>query len=260
MRGYVPVVGLVTDFGRVDSYVAEMHAAIVRCVPAVRIVDVTHDVSPFDGAGTALVVERALAQLPRGAALVVVVDPGVGTSRSRIAVHINQRWCVGPDNGTLPVTDASATNVWRIERVVATPGVSTFDGREVFGPVGALLAAGADPRLLGARHTKPQRWLLPNDAILEVVGRVRYARGVVFALDRYGNAVTNIRLPENVNRTKVHVVEPEAFAGPLRNGYGDVARGERLALIGSSGRLELAISQKPTAVVVGEEVVVRCDD
>lgn len=254
-----PLVALVTDFGRDDSYVAEMHLAVARTVPSARVIDVTHDLAPYDIAGAALVVERAVRELPAGAALVVVVDPGVGTRRARIAALVDGRWCVGPDNGVLPLRDPKAPMVWRVERVRPREGVTTFDGREVFAPTAALLAAGADPRLLGPRHARAARWAMPDDAAFETVGAVRYARGVVIARDRYGNAVTSVRLPAGADATRAAVVEPEAFAGPLRASYAAVARGERVALVGSSGRVELAVCQGATALVAGEAVVVRCD-
>ena len=254
-----PLVALVTDFGRDDSYVAEMHLAVARAVPSARVIDVTHDLAPYDVAGAALVVERAMRELPAGAALVVVVDPGVGTRRARLAARIDGRWCVGPDNGVLPLRDPEAASAWRIERVGPREGVTTFDGREVFAPTAALLAAGADPRLLGPRHARATRWAMPDDAAFETVGALRYARGVVIARDRYGNAVTSVRLPAGVDAARAGVVEPEAFAGPLRASYGAVGRGERVALVGSSGRVELAVCQGATALVAGEAVVVRCE-
>lgn len=254
-----PVVALVTDFGREDSYVAEVHLAVLRAVPDAAVVDVTHDLAPYDLAAAALAVERALASLPRGAALVVVVDPGVGTSRARVAARVDGRWCVGPDNGVLPLRGDAETPAWRIERIAPRAGVATFDGREVFGPAGALLAAGLDPRLLGPRMQRPVAWVMPRDAEYESVGEARYAHGVVIARDRYGNAVTNVRLPAGVDPASATVLEPEPFAGPLRTSYGAVARGERVALVGSSGRVELAVNQGATVAMPGEEVVLRCE-
>lgn len=254
-----PTIALVTDFGREDSYVAEVHLAIARTVPDARILDVAHDVAPFDRVGAALVVERALRELPRGAALMVVVDPGVGTARARLAVHVDGRWCVGPDNGVLPVRDAANVAAWRITALAPREGVTTFDGREVFGPAAALLAAGADVRLLGERHRNPAPWVMPSDAEYEDVGAVRYARGVVIARDRYGNAITSVRLPDGVAPERAAIIEPEAFAGPLRRAYGAAAKGDRVALVGSSGRVELSVCQGATSLVGGEEVVLRCE-
>lgn len=251
-----PLVALVTDFGARDSYVAEVHLAIRRVVPTARVLDVAHELPAFALRAAALVVERALAALPAGAALAAVVDPGVGTARARIALRVRDRWCVGPDNGLLPVTPGA--EVWRLDALAPREGVTTFDGREVFGPAAALLAAGAHPRLLGVRHGRATPSVLPDDASFESVGPLRYARGVIVALDRYGNAVTSVRLPPGVGFEAAEVVEPEAFAGPLRASYAAAGRGRPVALVGSSGRVELGVSCGESGLRPGEEVVVRC--
>lgn len=251
-----PGVCLVTDFGRADSYVAELHLAIHARVPGVRVIDVTHDLAPFDRRGAALAIERALAEMAFGDALVAVVDPGVGTSRARLVARVRGRYCVGPDNGILPILKGA--EVWKIERPTPREGVSTFDGREVFGPVGAMLAAGLSPALVGSRWESAAPWVMPPDAPFESSGASRYARGVVIALDRYGNAVTSVRLPPGVAPSRAEIVSPERFAGPLRTSYGSVVAGEPLALVGSSGRVELAVAKGPSGLAVDTEVVVRC--
>lgn len=244
-----PRVALVTDFGAADSYVAEMKQAMRALVPDVAIDDVAHELPAYDLAHAALLVERTLRGLPRGAAMAVVVDPGVGSERRRIAVEHDGRWLVGPDNGVLPTHGAT---VWTITRWAPRAGVRTFDGREVFGPVAALLAAGLAPSLLGPRCAVPVPWVIP-DAIIEDRDGWRYARAAVIAHDRYGNAVTSLLAPPPA----AQVTSPAAWAGPLRAGYATVARGEPLALVGSSGRVELARREAPAGVTRGEEVVLR---
>lgn len=252
-----PLVALVSDFGRLDSYVAEMHAAIVRRVPTARVLDVTHDVPPFDRLAAALVIERTLAQLPRGAALAAVVDPGVGTTRGRIFARREGVWLIGPDNGLLPL-GATRTEIWRVREgfLAPPPGVHTFDGREVFAPLAALLAAGLSPALAGVPCTEVVEPVLPPDAPFESCAQGVYARGMVIGLDRYGNAVTNVRAHGCEGTMRVQA--PARFAGAVRQTYGEVAVGEEVALIGSSGRLELAVREGASGVQVGEAVVVQC--
>jgi hypothetical protein len=251
-----PLVALLTDFGNRDSYVAEVHLAIRRVVPAARILDVAHDLPPFELPTAALVLERTLARLPPGASLAAVVDPGVGTSRARIALRVHDRWCIGPDNGLLP--GDFAAEAWHLDAIVPQEGVTTFDGREVFAPVAALLAAGAHPAFLARRALRVTPWVLPADAPFEPVGSLRHARGVVVALDRYGNAVTNIRLPAGVRAHDAEVLQPEGFAGPLHTSYAAVDAGRPVALVGSSGRVELGVSRGASGLHVGDEVLLRC--
>lgn len=259
MDRVTPIVALVSDFGRRDSYVAEMHAAIVRRVPEAHILDITHDVPPFDRVTAALAIERAVAQLPAGAALAAIVDPGVGTSRRRIFARRNGVWLIAPDNGVLPLCDPGR-EVWSVREGFLIPreGVTTFDGREVFAPLAALLAAGLSPALAGEPITSVVPPVLPADAVFERGADGLYASGVVVALDRYGNAVTNVKPPPGRSRDDLSIVAPVRFAGPLRRAYGDVNVGQPLALVGSSGRIELAVREGPSGLQPGQPVVVRC--
>lgn len=251
------IVAFVTDFGLRDSYVMEMHAAVYARVPSANVTDVTHEVAPYDRVHAALMAERALWVLPRGAALVVVVDPGVGTRRRRIFAERDGRWLVGPDNGVLPLR-AGLDRVWTVreELIVADPSVTTFDGRERFAPIAALLAAGLHPDLAGRRSEAEVACVLPPDAPwVRASGRAHIARGEVVSIDRYGNAITSVKPADGV----LSVVQPARFAGPLRTAYGEVARGEGLALIGSSGRIELSVREGSSELSVGDAVEVRCE-
>jgi S-adenosylmethionine hydrolase len=250
------LVAFITDFGIKDSYVMEMRAAVLARVPSAQVLDVTHDVAPFDRVHAALMAERALWVLPRGAALVVVVDPGVGTRRRRIFAEREGRWLVGPDNGVLPIR-RDRDRVWslREELVVADPSVTTFDGRERFAPIAALLAAGLHPQLAGVRDEAEADCVLPADAEWVRRGRTRAARGQVITVDRYGNAITSVRPIEGAMR----VVSPARFAGPVRAAYGEVERGQGLGLVGSSGRIELSVREGASGLSAGDIVEVTCD-
>ena len=101
-----PIVTLLTDFGLADSYVAEMKAAIYSEGTEIRIVDLSHLVPPGDIRTAQYLLGRAWRRFPRGTVHVVVVDPGVGSSRRAIAVHHHGQFFVGPDNGVFsPVLD-----------------------------------------------------------------------------------------------------------------------------------------------------------
>jgi S-adenosylmethionine hydrolase len=251
-----PVVAFVTDFGLRDSYVMEMRAAVFARIPSARVMDITHEVPPFDKVHGALMAERALWVLPRGAALVVVVDPGVGTRRRRIFAERDGRWLVGPDNGVLPIR-AGRDRVWllREELVVADPSVTTFDGRERFAPIAVLLAAGLHPDLAGTRAELECECVLPADAEWIRRGRSFFAHGEVVTVDRYGNAMTNIRPIEGAMR----VSSPPRFAGPVRGSYGEVDRGQGLGIVGSSGRIELSVREGSSDLNPGDLVELACD-
>ena len=234
-----PIVTLTTDFGTADHYVAAMKAAVLRACPAATLVDVTHAVPRQDVTAGAFVLERAIAAFDPGTVHLAVVDPGVGTARRLLVATVAGQTVVCPDNGLLTWAwrrnaDARAAELtWR-------PAVSshTFHGRDVMAPVAGRLAAGeafdgppAEPVLLG----------LDVSPALDA--------GVIVYVDVYGNATTNVlaeRLPDG---GRWHVNGRDV--GPLRRTYADVPVGTPLALVGSSGLLEIAVRNGSAADVLG---------
>jgi S-adenosylmethionine hydrolase len=186
------IVTLLTDFGLKDHYVAALKGVILSHDPRIRIVDITHDVPPFDLLGASYLLSACHAEFPPGTVHLVVVDPGVGSSRRAIAVAAQDRFFVGPDNGVLALSlnDVSPRTVVEIDpRTVARRGVSaTFHGRDLFAPAAAALATGTPITDLG-----PVR-----DSMVESqTDEPRYIEGqlcgVIVHVDRFGNCVTNLK-------------------------------------------------------------------
>lgn len=226
------VVTLLTDYGSSDSYVAEVKGRLLQAAPGLSIVDITHDIEPGDIAAAAFVLGRAWPSFPSGSVHLVVVDPGVGTSRRALAVDAGGHTFVGPDNGVL---DAALGHAGARAFGLATPedASATFHGRDVFAPAAARLAAGATAESLGAAVGDPVRLGIP-DARRDgkhIVGQVIY-------VDRFGTLVTNIRgdriAPDGAVRVGPHDI-------PRHRTFADVASGHALALIGSGGTLEIAV-------------------
>jgi len=246
-----PIITLLTDFGTADGYVAEMKGVLLSHAPTATLVDVSHDVPPFDVEAGRLMLARYWRRFPPGTVHLAIVDPGVGTARAALAVHSDGRFLVGPDNGILSpallLMDAQV-----VELPVPVRAAPTFHGRDVFSPAAASLAAGAPLESLGAPlDTDPVRRRTP-EAVRQADGSIA---GVVIAIDRFGNALTNL----------------VAFGGgellvaglslPLRRAYGDVETGTPLALTGSAGLIEIAVRDGSAAerlrLVRGQRVVLR---
>jgi len=237
-----PIITLTTDFGTRDSYVAAMKAVLLENCPPARLIDITHEIPRHDILNGSFNLERALAAFPAGTIHLAVVDPGVGADRKILIAKIHRQTIVCPDNGLI-------TWAWRrlgggetFELTWRPPAASsTFHGRDILAPVAGQLANGrpvsdvalpfADPVLLDIAPAAP-------DAL---VGRVIY-------LDAFGNATTNI--PANATRLAGarSIFVNGRNVGPLRRSYSDVARGEPLALIGSSDLLEIAAREASAAV------------
>lgn len=228
-----PVVTLLSDFGTNDSYVAEMKAAILAFVPDATLVDVTHDVPPQDVERARLLVERYWRRFPPGTVHLVVVDPGVGTSRKALAAECGAFRLVGPDNGVLSA--ALAEPGTRIVELVPSPrAAATFHGRDLLAPAAAALALGTPVAQLGPPVEAP-RIIRTPEPTAEADGSVT---GQVITIDRFGNAVTNLGRPA---ATEPATVVVGSCALPLCRTYADVARGEPLALVGSSDLIEIAV-------------------
>lgn len=236
-----PIVTLLSDFGTVDGYVAEMKAVIKSLVREADIVDATHDIPPQDVARARLTLSRYWKRFPPGTVHVAVVDPGVGTARAAIAVLSEGRYLVGPDNGVLsPALSADARAVVLDVPAGASP---TFHGRDVFAPAAARLAAGEPIEILGRLH-RPSVVVRTPVPVREASGMVS---GEVIAIDRFGNAITNLD-------ARFDGVTVQGMRIPTVGTFADVAVGEPCALVGSAGLLEIAVRDGSAAETLGISV------
>lgn len=253
-----PIVTLTSDFGTVDFYVAAMKAALLRHCPEARLIDVTHNVPRHDILCGSITLERAVDGFPPGTLHLAVVDPGVGTDRRILITRIREQTVVCPDNGLV-------TWAWRRHgggraheltwRPAREPS-ATFHGRDIMAPVVGMLASGT-PMTEMARP-------IDNPVLLDVTptdGGAGLAR--VIHVDVFGNATTNLS-HEMLGERRVRSVRARGRdLGRLRRTYWDVAPGKPLALIGSSGLLEVAVRDGSAAqelgVRVGDEVAVEVE-
>jgi S-adenosylmethionine hydrolase len=235
-----PIVTLLTDFGTADGYVGEMKGVLAEAAPGVSLVDVAHDVAPHDVDAARLAVARYWRRFPPGTVHLVVVDPGVGSARAALAVASEGRFLVGPDNGVLSPAllhpDAAAV------RLPVPAGASpTFHGRDLFAPAAAALARGVAMESLGAPAEEPLVRRTPEPTRRDD-GTIR---GIVITIDRFGNAVTNLM----ARRGGAVIVAGRTV--PLGRTYADAASGAPLALVGSSGLVEIAVRDGSAAVQLG---------
>ena len=273
------LVTLTTDFGLRDAYVAEMKGVMLGIAEAARrplaLVDVTHEVEPHDITEGALALEAAAPYFPPGTVHLAVVDPGVGTARRGLALAAGGHVFVGPDNGLF--TAFLEAGEWRAfelaEADYRLPIVSrTFHGRDVFAPAAAHVATGVDPARLGPPLSDPVRLAWPE--VHAVAGAVA---GAVVHADRFGNLITSIHARtlapmEGTGGTLPGCPHPMEGTGgtlpgcphpigdlvirvggrevPLVGTYGDLLVGRPGALIGSSGRLEVAVREGSAATLL----------
>jgi S-adenosyl-L-methionine hydrolase (adenosine-forming) len=203
-------------------------------------VDISHNVVPHDVEGARLALARYWRRFPEGTVHLVVVDPGVGSSRGALAASSEGRFFVGPDNGVLSPAllhgDARCVSI-----PIPSGAAPTFHGRDVFAPAAAQLALGAPLETLGAPLIDPEIRRTP-EAVRRNDGAVL---GEVITVDRFGNAVTNLLA------LRGGVVELDGLTLPVRRTYADAPSGEPTALVGSSGLVEIAVRDGSAAAVLG---------
>lgn len=239
-----------SDFGLHDPYVGIMKSRILQRAAHLALIDLTHEIAPFQPEQAGYWLWCSYRQFPAGSVHVAVVDPGVGGSRSIVVLEAAGQCFVAPDNGLLGLIAQShpKASAYRLEpRALAALGLAfasaTFHGRDIMGPLGAELAGGR----VRAEQLGPRTELLP--------GRLRPGRrteggaleGEVAMLDRFGNALTtlsaealgSLRRPQvRLGRRRLRLVRTYAEAAPE----------ECVALINSSSMLELAVREGSAAL------------
>lgn len=247
-----PLITLTTDFGAADHFVGTMKGVILGIAPRASIVDITHEVAPFDVAEGAFAIAQAYRYFPRKTVHVVVVDPGVGAARLPILVEAAGQFFIGPDNGVFTmIYDREPHQVRAIVNArYFLPEVSrTFHGRDIFAPCAAHLASGAPASRFGKRITGcVQLGLMKPQQIAR-----RVWSGVVLKVDRFGNLITNLHvdaLPDIRTRPFELSVGLRQIPG-LAATFAECAPGEFANIIGSSGYLEVAMNQGSAAKAMG---------
>lgn len=242
-----PIITLTTDFGE-GRYLAQVKGVLLSMSPEATIVDLTHDLPAHDVESAAYLLRDVVPAFPPHTIHVAVVDPGVGTTRRGIAFRagsIAHGQCfVGPDNGLFTELLDHAT----VHEIVNSPRASmaspVFHGRDIFAPAAAHLANGLGLESLGPLIHDTVRLPLPRAKATgqEVLGQALHA-------DRFGNIATNIessQLPP-AGEEGLRVEIGWARLDRIARTYADVPVGEMIALINSSGRLEIAVREGSAA-------------
>ena len=258
VRNNKPIIALLTDFGIRDWFVASMKAVIKTILPDSDIIDVSHEMPRQDVYAASFALESCYRDFPRDTVFCCVVDPGVGTSRRRIAATNQAYTFIAPDNGLLTgVKSQSETfscfSITSSEVLRSGPG-TTFDGRDVFAPAAAHAAAGMDIHNMGDACDEI-RALEQYEAEGADEGNIE---GRILYIDYFGNLITNIT-PDHLSgkaETRIHVKVGSRDVKGLSGGYADTAPGEALAYWGSTGRLEIAVNRGNAA----ETLNMSCGD
>jgi len=246
-----PTIVFMTDFGTANDAVAICKAVMVGIAPDARILDITHQVTPYSIEEGSRFLEAVTPYYAAGTVFVAVIDPGVGTSRKAVVVKSKKgQYFVLPDNGLVtPVLDRdgleSAREITNLDWIIQAPISSTFHGRDIFSPVGAHLAAGWDFNLVGPEVGQLVR-LNPKTATTADNG----IQGDIIGLDDpFGSLITNIpgdefkQLGYRFGEKVVVEINKKPVTLPFVKTFMEVAVGEPLLYVDSRGRVGVAVNQ-----------------
>lgn len=249
-----PVIALFTDYGWDAPYVSQLKGAILTINPNAHLLDLTHNVPPFNISEGAYLLDECAQEFPTGTIFVAVVDPQVGTERDPVMVQTKDgKYFVAPDNGLLThvIDHEGFAKAWKLDKPeFFRPGdpSHTFHGRDIFGPIAAHLSAGLNPDKLGTPIKN--LFLLPVKEATFASGTISVE---VLHIDRYGNVVLNLRKDGEMasklkegNLVKISIGK-ESYSGPLVKTYGDLEKDRLMLLYGGNGLLEIAMNQGSAA-------------
>lgn len=248
-----PVIALMSDFGTRDHYAGTMKGVALGICPEATLIDISHEIPPHDVRTAALELAACYRYFPARTVFLIVVDPGVGSTRRGLAAEAGEFRFVAPDNGVLTAVlqEVPPRGIVELsERRYARPTVSrTFEGRDRFAPAAAWLAKGIKLTALG----RPAGEYVTIEIPAPVVSDER-VEGEVLRVDHFGNLVTNIdrKAFERVAQSgSIALAAGGHLVGRVVTTYAEAGDGEVCALIGSTDRVEISLNAGSAAARLG---------
>jgi hypothetical protein len=268
LKGSVPIITLLTDFGLEDEFVGVMKGVILSIHPRVNIVDITHQVPPQGVLQAARTLSASYPYFPKGTVHVIVVDPGVGTARKIIGLQKDDQFFIAPDNGVLTflydTQGVQSIVAVENEAFFLSPVSRTFHGRDIMAPVAAHLSKGSPLSCLGTAVS--DRQLVRIEVTAPFISPGKGIRGSITTVDHFGNLITDIHkellesLMPNAGHGGVMIHVAGMRIAGLSPGYQSRKKGDFLALINSRNQLEIAVccgsAQQRLPAQVGDKVEV----
>jgi S-adenosylmethionine hydrolase len=250
-----PIITLTTDFGTNDHFVGAVKGVILDIVPEAAIVDISHAVQAFDVLDGAIAISQTYSYFPTGTVHMVVVDPGVGTTRRPIIASSDGYHFVAPDNGVLSMVYAKEERI-HVRHVTSDhyfhqPVSNTFHARDVFAPVAAYLAKLVDSHKFGDEIEDYVKFAAPKP---KPTGENKL-RAVVLKVDRFGNLITNIT-PDDApalfsGKAAFKIMVGNKEITEIRSTFAEGGPGEVFGILGSMGYLEIVANRAPAAQLTG---------
>jgi S-adenosylmethionine hydrolase len=271
------IIALLTDFGpKGQHYVAAMKAVILNINPGVEIIDISHSVSTYSIIEASYILKTTYKHFPKTTVFIVVVDPGVGSSRKIVALKTASNYFfIGPDNGIFPntfvETEISDCISIQNEEYFLHPISPTFHGRDIMAPVGAHITKNKNAPLedLGSKYDFTSLAKIPITLKLDLENRS--IMSTIQYVDSFGNGTTTIPIIGNKlgdsnlilkDGSKISIfIEDNEYDGVFSSHFSSVPKDSIVILVGSTGFLEVSINQGNAANIldfkVGDIIKIR---
>jgi S-adenosylmethionine hydrolase len=243
------LITLISDWGINDYYTAAVKGMIYKHHPKAEIVDITHEIEPFNVNKAAYILKNSYQSFPEGTIHIIGINTEESLNHPHVVAYYDKHYFIGTDNGVLSlIFDREPEKLFVLDILQDSPNF-TFSGRDRFVKAAVHLAKGGKPEELGNEKTK-----LANKLSFKPAVNKDSIRGMVIHIDTYENLITNI--PEDLFRDKV---KNKKFTISLRStqinkihdSYGDVPNGEIVAIFASNGMLEIAMNKGNAASLLG---------
>ena len=249
------IITLTTDFGLTEHYVGAMKGVIYSIHPSAQIVDITNAVQSFDILDGAIAISQSYSYFPADTIHVVVVDPGVGSTRRPILATVGQYFFIAPDNGVLSLVyereERISVRHITSEHYFRQPVSNTFHGRDIFAAVAAYMSKGVETAKFGEEVTDFVRFVAPKPKAVAP----NSWKGIVLKTDKFGNLITNFTSKDvpQITSGSFKLSVGKAEITKLRSNYAEGAQGELFAIIGSSGFVEISTNRGAASRVAGAD-------
>ncbi|UCD02126.1 MAG: SAM-dependent chlorinase/fluorinase [Promethearchaeota archaeon] len=258
---------LLTDFGlKGEHYIASMKGVILKINSNIEIIDITHNITPYSIIEASYVLRTTYKYFPKGTVFIIVVDPGVGSSREILLLKtISNHYFIGPNNGIFSdISPDDIVNSIEIQNneFFNKPTSNTFHGRDIMAPVGAHLISGIPLNKFGPEFNLNN--LKESPLVYNVDIEKKLLRCSIQYIDSFGNGITNINIINNriqnttleIDKdTKINIdINGKFYEGFFTSHFSRVSIETILFLVGSTSYLEISINQGSAAEKLGFKV------
>ncbi len=245
------IITLISDWGLSDYYVAAVKGMIYKFIPDVHIVDISHQIQPFDSAEAAYVLKNAYPSFPEGTVHIIGINTEESLKDIHIVAYYDKQYFIGTDDGIFSlIFDGEPESIYELD-IPLESSIHTFSSRDRFAKAAAHLVSGGKPEELGAEKEELVKKMLFNPPINE-----DSLKGMIIHIDNYHNLITNITKSEfkkftSGSKFDISFRSQKYKASEIHDSYGDVRPGEIVALFTSNELLEIAINRGKAASLLG---------